>query len=154
TVTPPTPEAVTPAPTAPPKSMRELLARITRKQLTIGASAVFSLIAGIGLVRLIFPAKDEAKPTTPQGRWSPDQFVSANRGTPAPAPAPAAPKGPSVEVVPPGGTLPPVVIPEAPAAPSAARPTYVSPVPPVPPVVVPEAPRYPSTPVAPAYPAA
>lgn len=78
-----------------PTTVEKLLAKFTKRQLTIGASAVFSLIAGIGAVRLMFPAK-ETPPTAPT------TSLAATDPRPAPAtpvnhtPAPQTPAPPEL----------------------------------------------------------
>lgn len=91
---PPNPQAAEVAPT----TVEKLLAKFTKRQLTIGASAVFSLVAGVGAVRLMFPAK-ETPPTAPTASLAatdprPAPTTPVNH-TPAPqTPAPPEPKFP------------------------------------------------------------
>ncbi len=135
---PPVPSTLTPAPAAPTTGTK-WLGLFTKKQLTIGASAVFSLAAGIGAVRLMFPTKEEPKPaaTTPQD-WA------AVPRTNAPEPLKPATEVPTVPVS--ADNLPPIPLPSMPPFPTTpvARPTGISPLPP--PTIEPERPRVPPIP--------
>jgi hypothetical protein len=57
-------QTVTPLPIGPtpaPTPATGFFSRFTKKQLTIGASAIVSLVAGIGGVRVLFPSEDETE---------------------------------------------------------------------------------------------
>ena len=95
------PPPVLPSAPAPTEAVG-LLARLGKKQLVVGASAVFSLVAGIGAVRLMFPAKDEPRPTVPAQTQS---WAGERTNAPALAP-PGAPPQPEVKQA--DGTLPPI----------------------------------------------
>ena len=115
------PPPVLPSAPAPTEAVG-LLARLGKKQLVVGASAVFSLVAGIGAVRLMFPAKDEPRPTVPAQTQS---WAGERTNAPALAP-PGAPPQPEVKQA--GGTLP--LIPDAsggPVAPTGGPPAVLSP---------------------------
>ncbi len=122
------PPPVLPSAPAPTEAVG-LLARLGKKQLVVGASAVFSLVAGIGAVRLMFPAKDEPRPTVPVQTQS---WADKQSNTPVPAP-PGAAAQPEVKQA--GGTFPP--IPDASGAPlspgggppAGLRPTIIAPAP-------------------------
>ncbi|MBM3979624.1 MAG: hypothetical protein FJ304_04955 [Planctomycetes bacterium] len=139
---PPVPSTITPAPPAPDGSAK-WLGLFTKKQLTIGASAVFSLAAGIGALRLMFPAKDQPKPAT----TSSQEWAATPRAEPKEQPKPTAP--PTISPDP----LPPIPPPDLPFPTSpVARPTGITPVPPPapsvfpPPVLEPERPKLPPLP--------
>ena len=123
------PPPVLPSAPAPTEAVG-LLARLGKKQLVVGASAVFSLVAGIGAVRLMFPAKDEPRPTVPAQTQS---WAGERTNAPALAPPVAPPQLDVVKQA--GGTLPPIPDvsggPVAPAGgpPTELRPTVVTPVP-------------------------
>ena len=137
----PKPAAVAPTPPAipvlGPTAPVGLLARWGKKQLVVGASAVFSLAAGIGAVRLMFPTKVEPTPTLPAQTWAAERPA-----TPAPVPPP------KPDVVPPtGGTLPPIPeSPVVPVPPPVLRPTLIPPAPTAPPMIVREGSKLPPPP--------
>ena len=100
-----------------------LLARLGKKQLVVGASAVFSLVAGIGAVRLMFPAKDEPRPTVPAQTQS---WAGERTNAPALAPPVAPPQLDVVKQA--GGTLPPIPdVSGGPVAPAGGPPTVLRP---------------------------
>jgi hypothetical protein len=132
---PPVPSTITPAPAAPDGTTK-VLGLFTKKQLTIGASAVFSLAAGIGALRLMFPAKEQPKPAA----TSSQEWAATPRAEPKEQPKPAAPPTISAE------NLPPIPLPTEPPFPTA-RPTGITPLPPPAfPTVEPERPKLPPIP--------
>ncbi len=111
-----------------------LFARFTKKQLALGATAAFSLFTGIGTMRMMFPAKDDANPSVPVAA-AVDDKVKLN-------PPAALVKAPAIEVESPReslGTLP--LLPTVPAAPvggppTTLKPTGISPLPPLAPPTI------------------
>ncbi len=82
---PPEPLAKAVADTAP-TTISNLLARFNKKQLTISV-AVLSLFAGIGAVKVMFPAKGAAEPSAPVAVIDDDKVLSKGN-TPAAATTP------------------------------------------------------------------
>jgi hypothetical protein len=117
-VSPPPLPAPAAVPVRPPAGKPSFLRRLTRKQAAIGASALFSLAAGIAGVRLMSPGDEPEPPAAPR--------------TLAPDTA-SAPKAPAVEEVPPeliapaglpmpGAGAPAAPIPYPPGSPAASTP--------------------------------
>ncbi len=117
---------VPPVPGAAPAAAG-FLARFTKKQLVVGATAALSLFAGVSAVRMLFPAKDDPGPVaavTDKVALSPPAPPAAEK---------AAPKAPAVEVIPSPSSEPltPPPLPTTPVA--SARPTGIQPITPEPP---------------------
>ncbi len=66
---------------AAPTNISNLLARFNKKQLTISV-AVLSLFAGIGAVKVMFPAKGAAEPTAPVAAVGDDKVLSKGNTSP------------------------------------------------------------------------
>jgi hypothetical protein len=115
----PTPESLTPS--SGGSGRLSFGALRSKKQATIIASAVFSLIAGIAGFRLLWPATDESK----TAQTATQSLVGDNKQTPASTATPPAPPDPTK---PQSGTNAPTGIPTPSIPASGTTPTPVAPV--------------------------
>lgn len=110
--------ATTAATGAPAPVAAGFLAQFRKKQLVVGAVAALSLFAGIGAVRMMFPAKDDAQPPAPVTAAVDDKVKFAT-------PPAAKPPAPEVETPRTLSALPP--LPTFPAAPVGGPPPAINP---------------------------